>query len=124
MRKVVQERVRAALQTLRPALETWVAQHLEYLAAFPFAITHPIVLFKGIRSRRIQAVAKGDFPPVEIRTILQIQITGDMVRKETNQNTRLTLEMDIELLATGNVCSDGSYDITPKAAKMKSWGTV
>ena len=56
MRRLVRDRVAAALGRTRPALEEYIAEHLQYPEGFPYNFAPAAVLIREVRMLKVAAL--------------------------------------------------------------------
>jgi hypothetical protein len=80
MRRFVGDRVVAALDRARPALEDYISQCLEYPLGFPVKLAPAAVVIREFRQLKLAPLAKADLPPVQVEVVLKAWLSSRAVR--------------------------------------------
>ena len=110
----------ASIELATRSLEAWIAECLEYPAAFPYVLNGPVVSIREMRNLRITPAMWAEYPPVDIEATMRGRLVA-YIRNLPGQAGPRRLDVDFQLLARGTVRGDGSYDVAPHSARVQAW---
>jgi hypothetical protein len=120
VRRIVRDRVAASIEREKARLEEYVAQRLQYLDGFPYALNDPVISIREVRSLKLKPLARADYPPLDIEVILFGSLAAG-VRNNPKDLGPSVFGIDVQLNARGTVRGDGTYSIAPQSATLKAW---
>jgi hypothetical protein len=95
MRRIVRDRVAEPIEQTKPQMEDFIAQRLQYPAAFPYALREEVAHVREVRKLRITPLFKADYPPVEIVVLLRASLVASTSKQDNDFGSR-TFDLDVD----------------------------
>lgn len=120
--RLVRDYIAAALYRQQPAVERFIAEHLQVPDSSRCIVIDPVAEIREILRLNMTPAFRGDFPAVDVAVVMRVALTGTLCEHGIDRGAQ-TVTVDVAVNALGTATGNG-YSLQVRGARLTSWWGV